>query len=352
MNSMSPRPGRHEWVLDAVCAWFHWLLVLLVAAGAGCSPSSGEKDAGDARDAADAGDARDAGDSFVAGDTVDAGADRPADEDFDGWTLVFPQDLSFCGWNALERIAPPYAPFDHKLRITLRAATVRWTQGQERAEVELIEQVEVSPDGEAALPVGPGVLEVTVMTDSQQTWYRFDYVQQHQVGGRTLTASFGFVLRDPPAKGVFPVEEVLTPENNTCSLRQGQTGGRVEAEAVNGDRIVFDYRYVLSFSCPPGMACLTPYGLGDPERGEFTRRADQRTVDSYFRLGLACAHHGGPDRFLMIFDEPLGGIHGVTLMPDQMGGMDYQVAYLDEQLAVTATEPVTTITWDDPGHGG
>jgi len=340
MNPMPRRPCRHEWRLYAVRAWFAWLLVLLVAAGTGCSSSSGGTDAGDIRDAADG------------GDTVDAGADLPADEDFNGWILVFPEDLSFCGWNALERITPPYAPFEDKLRIRLRAATVRWPLEQERAEVELIELVEVSPDGEVARPAGPGVLEVTVMTDSQRTWYGFNYRQEHQVGGRSLNASFGFVLRDPPATGVFQLEDVLTPEHNTCTFSQGQIEGRVEAEARNGDRVVFDYRYVLSFYCPPGMACMTPYGAGDPKRGELTRGAGQRVVDSYFRLGLACAHHGGPDRFIMIFDQPLDGIHGVTLMPDQMGGTSYQIDYLDEQLAVSHTEPVTTITWDDPGHGG
>jgi hypothetical protein len=113
---------------------------------------------------------------------------------------------------------------------------------------------------------------------------------------------------------------------------------------------VFDYRYILSFACPPGMACLTPYGLGDPDRGEFTRGADRRVVTSYFRLGLDCMHHGGPERFIMIFDSPLDGIHGVTLAPVMMGDLQYELTYLDGDLASAGTAEVIGLQWEDPGR--
>lgn len=318
-----------------------WILVLLSCAGLGCSSSSGDSDAGHQADAGDAGDAG-----------GDPAGDRPGDEAIDGWILHFPEGLSFCTWNALERTAPPYAPFDHKLRIQVRSVSVPWPAQRQEAEVELIERVEVSPDGAVAQPVGPGMLRVSVHGGEPGAWYEFRYEQECSLEGSPVVASFGFTLRDPPEAGAIDVGDFLVPEDNTCTLHPGQAEGRVEAVAENGDEVVFDYRYLLSFDCPPGMACLTPYGLGDPKQATFTRDADQRTVTSYFRLGLACAHHGGPDRFLVIFDTPLDGVHGLTLVPVPMGGMDYQIEYLDQGLDVAATEPVTTISWDDPGHGG
>ena len=46
---------------------------------------------------------------------------------------------------------------------------------------------------------------------------------------------------------------------------------KVTAEAANGDIVEFEYYYVLSFTCPPGMGCITPNGLGDVSKAVFTR---------------------------------------------------------------------------------
>jgi hypothetical protein len=276
---------------------------------------------------------------------VDAG-----DDGLGGWTLDFPAGLELCGWNALVGKAPPYAPFDHKVRLGVREVSVRWLEKQESLQVDLLDRVEVGPDGAAAAATGPGLLEARVYSDNQQTWMSFNYAQDYDLGGRPVAASFGFFLKDPDAAGTLDVADILEAEHNTCTLSPGQTEGQVTATAANGDVVVFDYRYLLSFTCPPGMGCLTPYGLGDPDRGEFTRGADQRVVTDYFHLGLDCMHHGGPERFIMIFDDPLNGIYGVTLAPETMGDMQYELTYLDEDLASSGTSEVIDLQWSDPGR--
>lgn len=213
-----------------------WVIALVFLLVSACGSTSDRGDAGDA------------------GDGADAGGDLGGDDGLGGWTFTFPAGLEYCGWNAMVGQAPPYAPFDHKVRLGVREAAVRWPEKQESLQVDLLDRVEVGPDGAIAAATGPG------------------------------------------------------------------------------------------------MACLTPYGLGDPDRGEFTRGADQRVVTSYFHLGLDCMHHGGPERFIMIFDAPLDGLHGVTLAPMMMGGMQYELTYLDEDLASAGTEEVTDLQWADPGR--
>jgi hypothetical protein len=309
-----------------------WVILLVFMLVSACGSTSSGVDAGDA------------------GDAVDAGDDAGGDDGLGGWTLDFPAGLELCGWNALVGKAPPYAPFDHKVRLSVREVSVRWPEKQETLQVDLLDRVEVGPDGAVAAAAGPGELEARLYSDEQRTWIGFGYSQEYDLGGRPVAASFGFVLRDTEVTGTVNVADLMDAEHNTCTLRPGQTEGKVTATAANGDVVVFDYRYVLSFFCPPGMACLTPYGLGDPDRGEFTRGADQRVVTSYFRLGLDCMHHGGPERFIMIFDNPLDGIHGVTLAPEMMGGMQYELTYLDENLASAGTSIVTDLQWADPGR--
>ncbi len=349
-----------------------WMSVFMLVSA--CGPTSGGSDAGDPDGQFDAGgedglsDAGDPDGQFDAGGEdglsdagdldgqFDAGGEDgwydagEGDDGLLGWTLSFPAGLQLCGWNAMVRHSPPYAPFDHKVRLTLREAAVDWPQGQESLQVDLLDRVEVGPDGAAAAAVGPGLLEARTYTGGQQTWIGFDYIQEFNLAGRPIPASFGFFLRDTQTTGEVEVADLFEGEHNTCGLSPGQTEGKVTATAANGDVVVFDYRYILSFLCPPGMACLTPYGLGDPDRGEFTRGADQRVVTNYFRLGLDCVHHGGPNRFIMIFDAPLNGVHGVTLAPQTPGGFQYDITYLDENLALSDTAEVTNLQWTDPGH--
>jgi hypothetical protein len=310
----------------------HRILVLLLTLGCACSSTSEPGDAGEEDARSDAG----------------PGDEGQGDDGLGGWTLRFPAGLDLCGWNAMAGKAPPYAPFDHKVRLGLREASVRWPEKQESMEVDLVDRVAVGPDGAVATAAGPGVLEARVYPGTQETWIGFSYAQEYDLDGRAVLASFGFFLRDPEGAGEVDVTELLDAEYNTCVPRQGQAEGRVTATAANGDVAVFDYRYILSFTCPPGLGCLTPYGLGDPSRGELTRAAGQRVVDDYFSLGLDCMHHGGPERFIMVFDAPLDGVHGVTLAPDPTA--HYELTYLDEDLAASATEEVVDLQWTDPGR--
>jgi hypothetical protein len=312
-----------------------WTVVFVFMVVSACGSTSGSGDAGDAMDAGDAGDAE--------------YGDDHGDDGLGGWTLRFPAGLELCGWNAMVGQAPPYSPFDHKVRLKLREAMVRWPEEQKSLEVDLLDQVTVGPDGAAAGATGPGLLEAQVYTDGQQDWIGFSYAQEYDLAGRLVEASFGFFLRNPEEAGTVNVTDLLDAEHNTCTLRTGQTEAQVTATALNGDVAVFDYRYILSFACPPGMACLTPYGLGDPDRGEFTRGAGQRVVTSYFRLGLDCMHHGGPERFIMIFDAPLNGMYGVTLAR-VMNEMQYELTYLDQDLDSAGTSEVVDLQWNDPGR--
>jgi len=280
------------------------------------------------------------------GSSGDAG-DRGADEA--GWNFIITPGLGFCQWNVLETRRPPYGDFQGKIRIWLKESSVRWPDEQESLEVDLVDRVEVSPDGETAESRGPGLLRAHHSQGGSEEWIVFSYSQEYGLGSEIFQASFGFHIELPVQATQIDLKALLIEEDYTCEVQAGHVRGKVSAEAGNGDRVEFEYFYLLSFYCPPGMACMTPNGLGDVIRGVFTGGSGERVVDSYFRTGLACGHHAGPNRFLMFFDEQLGGVHGIELAPQIQGGANYQLIYLGENLASIRIEEVVDITWDDPG---
>jgi hypothetical protein len=74
------------------------------------------------------------------------------------------------------------------------------------------------------------------------------------------------------------------------------------------------------------------------------RGQDERETTDYYGLALSCMHHGFPRTFLMVFDQPLDGIHGVVLDDDQP--IPAEVRYLDADLSVVSTENVDSITYN------
>lgn len=163
------------------CAgWVAILAFLAVSACSGGSASLTDGDPGTDR-AADGG-----GDGLV--DAHDAG-DEPDDGGVDGLSE-----------GELELVVPPgsrrcrYAP-DHdapevlasKARVWFSAGSVRFHQDQVEFSPgwEMVEKVELAPDGREALSLGPGVFWRTVIDDPvyAREIYRFDYEQRFEDGG-------------------------------------------------------------------------------------------------------------------------------------------------------------------------
>jgi len=309
---------------------------LMVATG-GCSSSNGNQDAGQSD--ADGTNGSDDGGSNGSDDGGQNG-------DFDGWVINFPAGLSFCQWNALGSKSAPYGNFEGKIRILLKEASINWPENQESLELDLIERVEISPQGLQAESRGPGTLRAIRQGGNGTEWLIFSYSQDYGLGAEDFNASFGFHIVMPLASQQIDVADFLTADHNLCQARDDQAQAKVTAEAANGDIVEFESYYILSFTCPPGMACLTPYGLGDVSKAVFTSGADVRSVENYFRYGLSCGHHEGPKRFMVFFEQALGDIRGVELAPEIQGGINYKLTYLGQNLAVISTEDVVDISWD------
>ncbi|MBW1810588.1 MAG: hypothetical protein JRJ87_20515 [Deltaproteobacteria bacterium] len=320
------------------------LLLGAIMVVSGCSSSNGGQDAGPSD-----GDGTNGSDDDGANgsdDGANGSDDGGQNGDFDGWVINIPAGLSFCQWNALGSKSAPYENFEGKIRIFIKEASINWPENQESLELDLIERVEISPEGLPAESRGPGTLRAIRQGGNGTEWLIFSYSQDYGLGAEDFNASFSFHIVMPLASQQIDVADFLTADHNTCQARADQAQAKVTAEAANGDVIEFEYYYILSFTCPPGMACLTPYGLGDISKAVFTSGADVRSVENYFRYGLSCGHHEGPKRFMVFFEQALGDIRGVELAPEIQGGINYKLTYLGQNLAVIATEDVVDISWD------
>jgi hypothetical protein len=321
----------------------------LMVFGVGCSSSNNNQDAGqsdaDGTNGSD-GDGTNGSDA----DGLNGSDDGGQNGDFDDYVVNIPAGLSFCQWNALATKSAPYGDFEGKIRITLKEASINWPKEQESLDIDLIERVEISPDGLQAESRGPGQLQARLAGNEMLMWLSFSYSQDYGLGSQDFSASFGFHIVMPFDGRQINLTDYLTSDHNLCQARDDQVQGKVTAETANGDIMEFEYYYVLSFTCPPGMACLTPYGLGDVSKAVFTSGAEVRSVDNYFRYGLRCGHHDGPYSFMAFFELALGNIHGVELVRKTMGGGIYELIYLDQDLAFISREDVVDITWDDPRY--
>lgn len=284
----------------------------------------------------------DAGDADGAADADGAGGDLSLPDG--GTALVVPAGTALCQMN--HESAFPEGIFP-KQRMTLRAGAVSLPDKAGETQMDLFERVELGGEGQLAEATGPGKLTSRIEEDYQGGFVcLFDYSQPYRLGAQSLTAGFGFWFRCPRA-GVlgFPGDVVLESSAWPCGSTAGNSTGKVRATAQNGDAVEFGYVYYDGCrTIPPGWAGICPAYMGSPLRAEFTRGQEKYTVTDYFRLGLACVHHGSPRYFIVVFEQPVGGAHALAL--DDLGTSPADFIYLDADFSTLSTSPVNEITYE------
>jgi hypothetical protein len=257
----------------------------------------------------------------------------------------------------------PFAELARKGRIYFRSGLVQLSRDQERFTADLIEKLELAPDGQQAVPAGNGTFARTIEGSSENAEHRYEFTQTFSHGQLTydlsLTVSFAVengVARSPIAslndkatsydfsKDGFAVYVggKLSSEDHwtgymTCDY-DGFLKRKVTVVAANGDRLEFSTR-TLHPPCAAGMGCAGGIDWGALVRTRFERGQTVREVDDFFHLIYTAVHHDGGQKYIAIFGQPLGEVHGVAVLSEDptRGGVDY----LDAQLNVIATEEIT-----------
>jgi len=249
----------------------------------------------------------------------------------DGITLRIPPNFDLCIMNGLwNQLQEPL----FKFRASLHQGDWSLPLDRDQFEIDLIGQVLTSPNAEEATALGPGVFRF--FRDDWGPGYPvyciFDYRQPFQASAGAFDVYFGFYLECQEG-AVWEMPDNLGPGPYPCGSLDQNTPGHVTATTANGDQIEFDYYFY--------EGCAKT--VGDPSRGRFVRAQDERETTDYYGLALSCVHHGFPRTFLMVFDQPLDGIHGVVL-DDQANPAE--VRYLDADLSPVDTQAVENIAYD------
>lgn len=284
---------------------------------------------------------------------VDAGMDDAGMEDgedgsdsgdtvqYDGGiTLRIPPDFRLCTMNGLwNQLQLPL----FKARALLLEGDWNLPLDQDEFELDLIGQVMAYPDGAESLAVGPGVFRLWREDYRPEfpEYCVFYYRQPFQTDAGAYEIAFSFYLECQEG-AIWEMPDNLGPGPYPCDSLDENTPGHVTATVSNGDQIEFDYYYYEGCEKRVGPGFCPEY-FGDSTRGFFVRGQDERETIGYYDLALSCVHHGPPRTFLMVFDSPLDGFHGVALDGQSNPA---ELSYLDANLSVLSTEEVESITFD------
>jgi len=259
----------------------------------------------------------------------------------DGITLRIPPGFELCIMNGLwNQLQEPL----FKFRASVFQGDWSLPLDRDEFELDLIGQVLTSPDVAEAAALGPGVFRFfkNDWGPGYPVYCIFNYRQPFQASAGEFEVNFGFYLECQEG-AVWEMPDNLGPGPYLCDSLAENTAGHVYATAANGDQIEFDYYFYEGCAKTIGDGICPTY-YGDPSRGRFVRAQSVRETTDYYGLALSCAHHGLPMTFLMVFDQPLDGIHGVVL--DDQAYPEAEVRYLDADLSPVSAEAVENITYD------
>ncbi len=250
-----------------------------------------------------------------------------------------------------------------KGRITFHPGLIRLPPGEDFIEAELIDLVELGPDRLPATPTGPG----TFNQKQEGGEFHYEYVQSFIAGGEPfearLTAIFGDQVltlddgaltmdawnpwnRETPPR--FLMEATWGDGSELHNQIQRYAGCRYDPFDPGTGTIEIDGgadTLVLKSRCPPpvpiagGGVCPCPL-----VQAKFTSGNEQRDVQDHFHLlftsgGMHCWYTA----YLVVFENPVGPVHALLME----GYIDpyAEVHYLDADLQVLESPPITSIEW-------
>jgi len=257
----------------------------------------------------------------------------------DEFELVVPEDTLLCSTFA-EGDDCVRCSWESKSRVTLRAGTFVMPKDQEEFELDWVMGVEVSP-GEEAGPAGAGLFTRNTEGDLQRYEYRRIYLlgdQEHELVMRVdfsesqpvLTLDAATLNLGERFHGSVSVG-YQRPKLISCDYSSLESQERILLMG-NGDRLELSLKgFEVMHGHPwPGMT----YRF-DIAEARFTRGPEQRTTDEFFLTAATLNHHGPIPSYWVILEEPLDGIHALTV-DEFCDGTN--LSYLDENFEVIDTQ--------------
>jgi hypothetical protein len=319
------------------------LLILLMVLVGSCS-SNGSSDAG-------FGDGDGDGDGDGNGGTdVDVG---------DDFGLVIPVGTQACSQAVVSGSAWDIdGEYRTKGRVTFAEGVFRLPREQASFELDWIEKVELGPDRTEPTPQGNGTFTRTIEGTADDGIYRYEYVQAYDLNGQSYTLTFrtAFVVTGGAAEKqvkTFDDAFISTAEDFATmdfTLTGEYQDGRVhvyttclhtlyrdvpyDVTVENGDTLHMDQKFRAGDMCKICPAELVG--------AEFARGQERREVDDFFRLAYVAGQHNWFQKFIIMFDQPVGTAHGLLVDETSMTSGAEQMQYLDADLNVIDTAAITS----------
>jgi hypothetical protein len=244
---------------------------------------------------------------------------RPDDNSIE---LIVPDGTVFCAIGGAQETFLDSMELLSQIRF--RGGSHRLPTDATSFERDLIREIRLGPEKTLAVPMERGQFLHDIDGDEHQ----YVYSQSFNVSGATLTVMGpNFRIGSGVRSYRLDVENefVLASLDNYWSLLYQKCGFEtnttyiIDLTLANGGRIALhERRLVVSAGFPPASLVLAEVEL--PEGS-----VDQ---DDYWKLVSL-----GPNSYWVLFDSPLGGIHGIQITNfgyNPRGG--YEVAHLDENL--------------------
>ena len=312
-------------------------LVLLMVMVGSCS-SNGASDAG-----------------FGDGDG-NGGTDVDVGDDFG---LVIPAGTQACSQAVVSGSAWDIdGEYRTKGRVTFAEGVFRLPREQASFELDWIETVELGPDRTEPTPQGNGTFTRTIEGTADDGIYRYEYVQAYDLNGQSYTLTFrtAFVVSGGAAEKQVKTfddafistaddyatmdfmltaeyQDLRTHKFTTC-LHTLYRDVPYDITVENGDTLHMDQKFRggdLCKICPAEIV-----------GAEFDRGQDKRVVTDFFRMAHVAGQHNWNQKFIVMFDQPVGTAHGLLVDETNTVGGVYQMQYLDAQLNVIDTAAITS----------
>jgi hypothetical protein len=319
------------------------LMMLMVLVGSCSSNSSSDAGIGD-------------GDGNVNGDDGGGGTDIDLGEDFG---LSIPAGTQVCSQAVVSGSTwDIFGEYRTKGRVAFSAGLVRLPREQASVEVDWIEKVELGPDRTEPTPQGVGTFTRTIEGTADDGIYWYEYVQAYDLNGQSYTLTFktAFVVSGGSAeKQVKTFDDAfISTADNYATMDFMLTGeyqdGRIhgfttclhtlyrdvpyDVTVENGDQLHMDQKFRES-----GICKICPAEIVG---AEFVRGQERREVSDFFRMAYTASQHNWYQKFIIMFDQPLGTAHGLLVDETSMTSGATQMQYLDADLNVIDTAAITS----------
>ena len=217
--------------------------------------------------------------------------------------------------------------------LLLQSGTLRLPKELSEFDTDLVNRLQLGPQGSQAQVIGPGRIYHTVEQGDYYIDHKYEFEQNYQYQDRYIAVSIHIRASIYPKlqeEFVYLVNARIGDQTEAIYLSDCSViGGQPETLSFCsdlGDGLVFTGEFARGGTPSFCLGRKAVYSKGDQER---------ETTD-YFHLGCACSHHCDSQALLMWFDTPIDQAHGVLM------GFDSDFVLLDQYGQVL--ESISTIS--------